>query len=138
MLNFKNTKKILLLALVTPSIFLLAMVILSLASSPDIKIISSISLKDINTSKSFNGDLSEISETSINTTFEYKLIGIRSGEINSSVIVKKANKQYVVALGDKLDDLYELIEVSQNGAVFRNGQKTVSYTHLTLPTNREV
>ena len=121
--NFKNTKKILLLALVTPSIFLLAMVILSLASSPDIKIISSISLKDINTSKSFNGDLSEISETSINTTFEYKLIGIRSGEINSSVIVKKANKQYVVALGDKLDDLYELIEVSQNGAVFRNGQK---------------
>ena len=123
MLNFKNTKKILLLALVTPSIFLLAMVILSLASSPDIKIISSISLKDINTSKSSNGDLSEISETSINTTFEYKLIGIRSGEINSSVIVKKANKQYVVALGDKLDDLYELIEVSQNGAVFRNGQK---------------
>jgi hypothetical protein len=123
MLNFKNTKKILLLALVTPSIFLLAMVILSLASSPDIKIISSISLKDINTSKSFNGDLSEISETSINTTFEYKLIGIRSGEINSSVIVKKANKQYVVALGDKLDDLYELTEVSQNGAVFRNGQK---------------
>ena len=123
MLNFKNTKKILLLALVTPSIFLLAMVILSLASSPDIKIISSISLKDINTSKSFNGDLSEISETSINTTFEYKLIGIRSGEINSSVIVKRANKQYVVALGDKLDDLYELIEVSQNGAVFRNGQK---------------
>jgi hypothetical protein len=123
MLNFKNTKKILLLALVTPSIFLLAMVILSLASSPDIKIISSISLKDINTSKSFNGDLSEISETSINTTFEYKLICIRSGEINSSVIVKKANKQYVVALGDKLDDLYELIEVSQNGAVFRNGQK---------------
>ena len=123
MLNFKNTKKILLLALVTPSIFLLAMVILSLASSPDIKIISSISLKDINTSKSFNGDLSEISETSINTTFEYKLIGIRSGEINSSVIVKKANKQYVVALGDKLDDLYELIEVNQNDAVFRNGQK---------------
>ena len=123
MLNFKNTKKILLLALVTPSIFLLAMVILSLASSPDIKIISSISLKDINTSKSFNEDLSEISETSINATFEYKLIGIRSGEINSSVIVKKANKQYVVALGDKLDDLYELIEVSQNGAVFRNGQK---------------
>ena len=123
MLNFKNTKKFLLLALVTPSIFLLAMVILSLASSPDIKIISSISLKDINTSKSFDEDLAEISNASIDTTFEYKLIGIRSGEINSSVIVKKANKQYVVALGDKLDDLYELIEVSQNGAVFRNGQK---------------
>ena len=123
MLNFKNTKKILLLALVTPSIFLLAMVILSLASSPDIKIISSISLKDINTSKSFDEDLAEISNASIDTTFEYKLIGIRSGEINSSVIVKKANKQYVVALGDKLDDLYELIEVNQNDAVFRNGQK---------------
>ena len=123
MLNFKNTKKFLLLALVTPSIFLLAMVILSLASSPDIKIISSISLKDINTSKSFDEDLAEISNASINTTFEYKLIGIRSGEINSSVIVKKANKQYVVALGDKLDGLYELIEVNQNDAVFRNGQK---------------
>ena len=29
----------------------------------------------------------------------------------------------MVALGDKLDGLYELIEVNQNDAVFRNGQK---------------
>ena len=123
MLNFKNTKKILLVVLVIPSIYLLGMLALSISSTPEIKTISSITLKDINTSNSFNESPTEISDTTINTTFEYKLIGIRSGEINSSVIVKKANKQYVVALGDKLDDLYELIEVSQNGAVFRNGQK---------------
>jgi len=123
MLNFKNTKKILLVALVMPSIYLLGMLALSILSTPEIKIISSINLKDINTSNSFNESPTEISDTTINTTFEYKLIGIRSGEINSSVIVKKANKQYVVALGDKLDDIYVLIEVNQNDAVFRNGQK---------------
>ena len=123
MLNFKNTKKILLVVLVIPSIYLLGMLALSISSTPEIKIISSITLKDINTSNSFNESPTEISDTTINTTFEYKLIGIRSGEINSSVIVKKANKQYVVALGDKLDDIYVLIEVNQNDAVFRNGQK---------------
>ena len=123
MLNFKNTKKILLVVLVMPSIYLLGMLALSISSTPEIKIISSITLKDINTSNSFNESPTEISDTTINTTFEYKLIGIRSGEINSSVIVKKANKQYVVALGDKLDDIYVLIEVNQNDAVFRNGQK---------------
>ena len=123
MLNFKNTKNILLVVLVTPSIFLLGMLVVSLASSPDIKIISSINLKNINTSSSFDEDLKEIADVTLNTTFEYKLIGIRSGEINSSVIVKKANKQYVVALGDMLDGSYELIEVNQNDAVFRNGQK---------------
>ena len=123
MLNFKNTKKILLVVLVMPSIYLLGMLALSILSTPEIKIISSINLKDINTSNSFNESPTEISDTTINTTFEYKLIGIRSGEINSSVIVKKANKQYVVALGDKLDDIYVLIEVNQNDAVFRNGQK---------------
>ena len=123
MLNFKNTKKILLVVLVMPSIYLLGMLALSISSTPEIKIISSITLKDINTLNSFNESPTEISDTTINTTFEYKLIGIRSGEINSSVIVKKANKQYVVALGDKLDDIYVLIEVNQNDAVFRNGQK---------------
>ena len=123
MLNFKNTKKILLVVLVIPSIYLLGMLALSILSTPEIKIISSINLKDINTSNSFNESPTEISDTTINTKFEYKLIGIRSGEINSSVIVKKANKQYVVALGDKLDDIYVLIEVNQNDAVFRNGQK---------------
>jgi len=123
MLNFKNTKNILLVVLVTPSIFLLSMLFVSLASSPDIKIISSINLKNINTSSSFDEGLKEIADVTLNTTFEYKLIGIRSGEINSSVIVKKANKQYVVALGDMLDGSYELIEVNQNDAVFRNGQK---------------
>jgi hypothetical protein len=123
MLNFKNTKKILLVVLVIPSIYLLGMLALSISSTPEIKIISSITLKDINTSNLFNESPTEISDTTINTTFEYKLIGIRSGEINSSVIVKKANKQYVVALGDKLDDIYVLIEVNQNDAVFRNGQK---------------
>ena len=55
--------------------------------------------------------------------FEYKLIGIRAGESDSSVIVKKANKEYLVKLGDSLDNNFELIEVLPNTAVFRNGNK---------------
>mgnify|MGYP000887619011 FL=1 len=55
--------------------------------------------------------------------FSYKLIGIRSGTIDSSVILKKGNKEFLVYIGDTLEGSFELVEVNINDALFRNGQK---------------
>ena len=36
---------------------------------------------------------------------------------------KKANKEYLVGMGQLLDNTFELVEVNQNSAIFRNGNK---------------
>jgi type II secretory pathway component PulC len=58
-----------------------------------------------------------------NIKFEYKLIGYRSGGLESSVIVQKSNQEYVVSIGEKLEGIFELIEVSQDEIIFREGSK---------------
>ena len=40
--------------------------------------------------------------------------------MDSSVILKKGNKEYVVAKGDKIDGIYELIEVNTDEVIFSN------------------
>ena len=54
------------------------------------------------------------------SSFDYELIGYRSGIMDSSVILKKGNKEYVVAKGDKIDGIYELIEVNTDEVIFSN------------------
>lgn len=56
-------------------------------------------------------------------SFDYKVIGYRSGNIDSSVILKKGNKEFVVAKGEKLEGVYELIKVSKDEVIFRNQEK---------------
>ena len=122
MLNFKNTKKLLLMLLITPSVLLLILSSHSIMNKPDIKKINPINLKDIDMLNSFNEDSQVYADAPANEDFNYKLIGIRAGVADSSVIVKKGNKEYVVPLGEKLEEIYELIEVS-----FKSNQ-TVSKT----------
>ena len=130
MLNFKNIKNFLLVLVITPSAFLLLMSAYSLVNKPDIKSINPINIKDIETINSFD-DISPETTDKLNTEpFNYKLIGIRAGKVDSSVIVKKGNKEYVVALGESLEDLYILTEVSKNEAVFRNGQKVYKINNI--------
>ena len=64
------------------------------------------------------------------SNFEYKLIGYRIGETDSSVIVKKGNKEFVVFVGEDLEGLYTLIDVNQKEIVFRNEDKLYKITHL--------
>ena len=59
------------------------------------------------------------SDTEVKTNFDYKIIGFIAGENDSSVIVKKGNKEHVVVLGSKLDGKYELISVSRDEIVFK-------------------
>jgi hypothetical protein len=53
-------------------------------------------------------------------TFDYQLIGYRDDTVgdNSSVVVKKNNEEYVVQVGDLLENKYKLLSVSKNKVIF--------------------
>ena len=95
----------------------------SLSNQPDIKDIGIIKFDDIISDGSLTKSQELIVDNQGNVNFDYKLIGIRSGGQDSSVIVKKANKEFLVVIGEMLEGRFELIEVTNNSAVFRNGQK---------------
>jgi type II secretory pathway component PulC len=86
------------------------------------------------TAFSFNPNQNQINNNSNNiksiASFEYKLIGYRSGDIDSSVILKKGNKEFVVAKGEKLEGIYELVEVNKDEVIFRNQEKLYKIENL--------
>ena len=123
MLNFKVLKNIILFLFLLISTFLVYLLFLSYKNTPVIKEIGNINIDDFVSEQSLISNDSYVSDEEIEINFNYKLIGIRSGGENSSVIVKKANKEYLVAIGQLLENTFELVEVNQNSALFRNGQK---------------
>ena len=117
-MNFIKIKNFFLLILSVPVFILIANLLISFTNQPDIK---NLNIPDM-TDFSFNTNSIDESSKNIKTTpdFEYKLIGYRSGNIDSSVILKKGNKEFVVAKGEKLEGVYELVEVTKDEIVFRN------------------
>ncbi len=96
--NYILIKKVFFMLLLIAVVYVLFLLANTFINKPVIKDIGTIALDEINITKS-------------------------AGESDSSVIVKKANKEYLVKLGDSLDNNFELIEVLPNTAVFRNGNK---------------
>ena len=122
--NYLIIKRLFFALLLISVIYFLFLITNSFINKPVIKDINITNLDEINISQSINQPNKNIVATSNNEIkFEYKLIGIRAGDNDSSVIVKKANKEYLVRLGESLDNNFELIQVLPNTAVFRNGQK---------------
>ena len=122
-MDFIKIKKIIIFALALPALYLIASNMSIIFNRPDIKNINVPNVVDI----SFNSNSKElISNTeAMNNipSFDYLLIGYRSGKNDSSVILKKGNKEYVVAKGEKLEGTYELIEVTKDEVIFRNKEK---------------
>ena len=122
-MDFIKIKKIIIFVLALPALYLIASNMSLIFNRPDIKNLNVPNMADI----SFNSNSKElISNTeAINniTSFDYQLIGYRSGKNDSSVILKKGNKEYVVAKGEKLEGTYELIEVTKDEVIFRNKEK---------------
>ena len=122
-MDFIKIKKIIIFVLALPALYLIASNMSLIFNRPDIKNINVQNIADI----SFNSNSKElISNTeAINNipSFDYQLIGYRSGKNDSSVILKKGNKEYVVAKGEKLEGTYELIEVTKDEVIFRNKEK---------------
>ena len=122
-MDFIKIKKIIIFALALPALYLIASNMSLTFNRPDIKKINVPNMVDI----TFNSNSKElISNTeAMNNipSFDYLLIGYRSGKNDSSVILKKGNKEYVVAKGEKLEGTYELIEVTKDEVIFRNKEK---------------
>ena len=122
-MDFIKIKKIIIFVLALPALYLIASNMSLIFNRPDIKKLNVPNMADI----SFNSNSKElISNTeAINNipSFDYQLIGYRSGKNDSSVILKKGNKEYVVAKGEKLEGTYELIEVTKDEVIFRNKEK---------------
>jgi len=123
MLNFNNLKYIFMMILIVPGLYLAILFFNSFSNQPDIKDIGIIKFDDIISDQSLTKSQELIVGNQSDANFDYKLIGIRSGGKDSSVIVKKANKEFLVVVGEMLEGRFELIEVTSNSAVFRNGQK---------------
>ena len=121
--NYILIKKVFFILLLIAVVYVLFLLANTFSNKPVIKDIGTIALDEINITKSINQPDNNLTSSNNGINFEYKLIGIRAGESDSSVIVKKANKEYLVKLGDSLDNNFELIEVLPNTAVFRNGNK---------------
>ena len=127
-MNFIKIKNFFLLLLSVPVFILIANLLISFTNQPDIK---NLNIPDM-TDFSFNTNSIDESSKNIKTTpdFEYQLIGYRSGNIDSSVILKKGNKEFVVAKGEKLEGVYELVEVTKDEIVFRNQEKLYKIENL--------
>ena len=128
MLNFKKIKKILLMTIYIIAILLFLLLLNNFFKSPDIKSIEFKSLNNIKTVEAIfeNND----SEQAQSSEFDYELVGYRAGKIDASVIVKKGNQEFVVAIGNMLEGQYELIEVNQDEITFRNGKNLYKLDNL--------
>jgi type II secretory pathway component PulC len=63
------------------------------------------------------------SET-VSQNFDYELIGYRAASNgNSSVVVRKNNKEFVVQIGDVLESQYRLTSVDKDKVVFSSSGK---------------
>lgn len=121
--NFKLLKKIFLSILILPAGLLIFSLFLSFLNKPVIDKIENLNFNELKNESILIKEKDYLIEENNQVEFNYILIGIRSGNQDSSVIVKKGNKEFLVVLGDILEDSFELIEVNQNDALFRKGQK---------------
>ena len=131
MFNFKLIKKIIILVIAIPSILLLIFFGTQLNINPKINNFEILNVVDVNASG--NSQIEELNNDSSkqsNISFQYKLIGYRSGGSDASVIVKKSNKEFVVSIGQKLEGVFELIEVNQNEVIFKDGNKLYKIENL--------
>ena len=119
-MNFIKLKKIFIYVLAAPAIFLLIANFILFLNKPNIVKIDSPDMRDFVFDSVVESSPKLPSKDLQTSSFDYELIGYRSGNMDSSVILKKGNKEYVVAKGDKIDGTYELIEVNKDEVIFSN------------------
>ena len=131
MFNFKLIKKILILVTAIPSALLFIFFVTQFKTNLKIKNFEIVSAVDVSSSRNSEIDVANnVASTQSNISFQYKLIGYRSGGSDASVIVKKSNKEFVVSIGQKLEGVFELIEVNQNEVIFKDGNKLYKIENL--------
>ena len=119
-MNFIKLKKIFIYVLAAPAIFLLISNFILFLNKPNIVKIDTPDMRDFVFDSVVESSPKLPTKDLQTSSFDYELIGYRSGNMDSSVILKKGNKEYVVAKGDKIDGIYELIEVNKDEVIFSN------------------
>jgi|TARA_B100001093_G_scaffold66420_2_gene56382 type II secretory pathway component PulC len=122
-MNFIRLKKIFIFALAAPAIFLIVANILLLSNKPDIRSVETPDINDFTFDSAIESSVPTTDQNMNIPSFDFELIGFRSGDVDSSVILKKGNKEFVIAKGEKIDGVYELIEVNKEEVIFRNNEK---------------
>jgi type II secretory pathway component PulC len=120
-MNTKQVKKLINTFVGLLLIVLLGMLFIDLFSKPNIQDIKFTNLDKIKNNR-IDSSNEEIKVTD-NADFNYSVIGYRVGDSNSSVIVKKGNKEFVLYEGDILENTYELTSISQDEIIFKGSGK---------------
>ena len=95
--------------------------------------ISKIELGNINGTLETETQLQNYNDELVNdATFGYELIGYREDTVgdNASVVVKKNNEEYVVQVGDLLENKYKLLSVSKKKVIFSYSGKIYELENL--------
>ena len=129
-MNFIRLKKIIIFIFTAPALLLSCILILNLFNKPLIKSVETSGIKDFAFNTPIDSALKVEDQTMGAIAFDFELIGYRSGSSESSVILKKGNKEYVVAEGEKLVGKFELIEVNKDEVIFRNDEKLYKIKNL--------
>ena len=122
-MNFIRLKKIFIFALAAPAIFLLVANFLLFSNKPDIRSVETPDINDFTFDSAIESPVPTTDQNMNIPSFDFELIGFRSGDVDSSVILKKGNKEFVIAKGEKIDGIYELVEVNKEEVIFRNNEK---------------
>jgi acid phosphatase class B len=113
-----KTKKIIIFSL---SFFAIVMVVITINNIMKYPNISAIDLSRINPTElsSIQVSNSQIN-TSSDSNFNYELVGLRLDDmgLNSSVIVKRNNQEFVIQKGDLLENKYLLNSVTKENINF--------------------
>jgi type II secretory pathway component PulC len=120
-MNTKQVKKLINTFIALLLMAMLGMLSLSFINKPNIQDIRFTNLDKIKNNRIDNSN-QEIKVTD-NADFNYIVIGYRVGDSNSSVIVKKGSKEFVLYEGDILENTYELTSISQDEIIFKGSGK---------------
>ena len=116
-MNTRKIKRIINTLVALLLLLLVSMLLISFINKPEIKDIRFTNLNEISKS---NIETQTNEVTSINEAdFNYTIVGYRFGESNSSVILKKGSKEFVLYEGDILENTFELISISPNEIIFK-------------------
>ena len=129
-MNLIRFKQVAIMILALPALYFLFLLFLSFINKPVIKDINVPDMTNFEFTSNLNDMSDNYNQVESSLTFDYELIGYRAGSNNSSVILKKGNKEYLVAKGEKLEGVYELIEVSKDEVVFRKDEKLYKIENL--------
>ena len=115
----KYFKYILLAPLVIGVAFFSFSLLSSLLNEPEILIVQKLNIQnEINKNKTQETNQNITNEPQLITNnFNYKLVGYRAGQNDSSIILKKGSNEFLVKIGDNIDS-YTLESVSTSEVVF--------------------